>query len=345
MNLNAVLHHIPPLDMDHPAPTAPAVEEYFRHYRLDFGATMAEVSHYIGRFESGQFDLVCQLFLRPDARGTIFVVHGYFDHVGLYAPLIGHLLSRNFSVVAFDLPGHGLSSGESASISSFSSYDRALEDCIRLCQANVAKPLHVVGQSTGAAAVMSYLMREQHQPFDKIILLAPLVRPRGWHLVRMAHFVLKPFRDQLRRDFKTNSHDPAFVDFVEHQDPLQSRYLILAWIGALKHWIKWFLQQLPSPLPLLVIQGEEDETVDWRYNIKVIGEKFPAAQFSYAAQGNHHLVGESVEIRAMVFQAIDRYLENALPADTGDFPGGKPDRLAVEPAVAVVTGQRFYPDS
>ena len=315
MNLNAVLHHIPPLDMDYLTQAAPAVEEYFHHYGIDFANTLPGVTQHIGSFESGHFDIVCQLFLRQDARGTVFVVHGYFDHVGLYAPLIGHLLSKGYSVVAFDLPGHGLSTGEPASISSFSHYDKALENCLRLCQQHLPKPWHVIGQSTGGAAVMSYIMRERNHGFDKVILLAPLVRPMRWRLGKVAHMGLSRFRDQMTRKFKPNSHDPAFMDFVENQDPLQSRFLKMAWIRALKQWLKWFLGLPPSDVALLVIQGDGDTTVDWRYNLKIIHDKFPGASLVQVKQAKHHLVGEAEAIRGQVFQAVDHYLRGQAMQD------------------------------
>ena len=48
--------------------------------------------------------------------GTVIVVHGYMDHIGLYGHLIRHLLGRQLTVVCLDLKGHGLSSGAACSI-------------------------------------------------------------------------------------------------------------------------------------------------------------------------------------------------------------------------------------
>ena len=44
-------------------------------------------------------------------RGTVLICHGYFDYVGLYRHLIAHVLELGYAVLAYDLPGHGLSSG------------------------------------------------------------------------------------------------------------------------------------------------------------------------------------------------------------------------------------------
>lgn len=311
--------------MENLQPAEAPVQEYFRHYGLDFETSLPGVSHHIGLFESGHYDLACQLFLREGSRGTVFVVHGYFDHVGLYSSLIGHLLSKNYSVIAFDLPGHGLSSGERASIPSFSHYDQALSDCVARCHGELPTPWHVIGQSTGGAAVMSFIMRQRHPVFDGVVLLAPLVRPLHWHLGRLAYGALGRFRDQMPRRFNVNSHDTEFLEFVASGDPLQSRHLKLAWVAALDQWLKWFLQLPASSAALLVVQGESDATVDWRYNLKVIAKKFPDAKFIRLVDAHHHLVGESGEVRGEVFEAIDRYLDGKPPLQNTPASEDRPD--------------------
>lgn len=308
MNLNAVLHHIAPLDLDYLTGPAPAVEDYYRHYGINLAESMPGVRQHIGTFESGHFHLVCQLFLKQDARATVFLVHGYLDHVGLYGHLLRHLLSRGYSVVAFDLPGHGLSTGEPANISSFSHYDRALEDCMRLCAGKLTEPWYVVGQSTGGAAVMSLVLRKPQHPFKRIVLLAPLVQPASWGGWRWVHLAARPLLKKLKRGFPANSHDEAFLDFVQNNDPLQCRHLKVGWITAMRKWRKWFLGLPPSKDKPLILQGDGDGTVDWRYNLEQLESKFPDAEVVVLSEVRHHMVNESAEYRNRIFGAMDRYL-------------------------------------
>ncbi|MED5413144.1 MAG: alpha/beta fold hydrolase, partial [Pseudomonadota bacterium] len=85
-------------------------------------------SHRMGLLRSYNFDLVCQSFCTSldKQKGTVFIIHGYFDHTGLYGHLIKHCLQKGLTVISFDLPGHGLSSGDPASIDSFNQYSDAL---------------------------------------------------------------------------------------------------------------------------------------------------------------------------------------------------------------------------
>src|SRR5699024_6573662 len=104
----------------------------------------------------------------------------------------------------------------------------------------------------------------QPAPFEKIILLAPLVWPCGWAAGKYLHAVLRPFMRQVPRHFVNNSHDDAFCDFLANQDPLQCRHLPLAWISAWKRWLPGFRQALPCQQPVHIIQGTDDTTVDWQ---------------------------------------------------------------------------------
>lgn len=107
------------------------------------------------QFRIGAFDCdgvkICSCYWLPkEPRGTTFLVHGYFDHLGLYGHLIEHLLARGQAVVAFELPGHGLSGGEPLAIDSFGDYQRVLSDLLQRCR-HFPKPFNAVGQSTGGA--------------------------------------------------------------------------------------------------------------------------------------------------------------------------------------------------
>ena len=91
----------------------PSDEIYFEHYGLDFPG----VSHTFGRLESRGRRLAGHVFLPDEPRGTVVVLHGYLDHVGVHSRLIRFLLGTGHAVAAYDMPGHGLSSGRRASTS------------------------------------------------------------------------------------------------------------------------------------------------------------------------------------------------------------------------------------
>lgn len=314
MNLNLLAANIKPLDLGAKPATSEAERDYFRHYKINFEESMEGVNHYFGHFHSGRFNIVTHYFENKTALETCFIVHGYYDHAGLYRHLIEYCLKRNFSVVIYDLPGHGLSTGEPASIASFSEYQSVLSDLLALFSAVAPAPWHTIGQSTGAAIVMDFLLsgnclKNNTAVFDKTVLLAPLVRPVAWQQAKWKHVIASLFVKSIKRKFIVNSHDPIFLDFLKNRDPLQTRVLPMQWVSALKKWQRYFLSLPASNFFPLVVQGKEDTTVDWPYNLSVVKTKFPHAKVFYMNEARHQLVNESEAFRTTMFAAIDLYFD------------------------------------
>ena len=99
------------------------MQEFCQYYGMDFYAQDA-LQHSVGTVPSGPFQLAVHSLATSAARGNLLLLHGYFDHSGLYGKMIEYGLSRGCNVLIFDLPGHGLSTGEAAVIDDFAAYGR-----------------------------------------------------------------------------------------------------------------------------------------------------------------------------------------------------------------------------
>ena len=82
----------------------------------------------------------------------------------------------------------------------------------------------------------------------------------------------------------------------------------LRWVAALRRWLAGLPQQDLGVGPALVIQGDADNTVDWRYNIDIIRQLFPDSQVQYLPGGGHQLANESTRIRAHYLDCVDAYV-------------------------------------
>ena len=283
--------------------TIPGAPAYLGHYGLALADMPQGVRHAMGAVAAGGYRIAAHCWFHPTPGGTAFVVHGYFDHVGLYGHLIRHLLGRSLNVVAFDLPGHGLSDGERVTIASFDHYVEVFEGVLDAA-AGLPRPWHGVGQSTGGAIVLHHLLRAAEHPFAGVALLAPLVHPRRWGINRLIYLAARRWRRQIPREFVANSGDPAFLEFIAHRDPLQARHLPLEWIGAMKRWAEELHELPPSSRPASVIQGDADTTLDWRYNLRLLRRKLPNGRFHLLPGARHHLVNETAPIREQAFAAL-----------------------------------------
>lgn len=300
-------------DFDDASPLTTIEADYLRHYGLDFSDQFPAMRHCFGYQVVDGYQLATHYY-QPSEKpcGTVLALHGYFDHSGLYRHLIEYCLQRNYALLTYDLPGHGLSTGGEGEIDDFLEYVQVLSHYVGLAQA-LPGPLHIAGSSTGGAIIMEYLAEQRlnkvTSPFSSILLLAPLVRPVKWSKLLFMYHTMRFFVRSVERSFVESSHDQAFVKFVEYDDPLQNRRVAASWIGALIRWVGRF-KRVRLELSPVVIQGGEDETIDWQYNLKMIKRNFQDPKVHFIPEARHQLVNESEEIRAQVFAYLDQYLCN-----------------------------------
>lgn len=292
------------------AATLPAeAQAYQRYYGLDLPQHGA-VQRRLGCFHCAGLELVAQLWLPPQPQATLILLHGYYDHTGLYRHVIDWALGLNLAVLTCDLPGHGLSAGARASIDDFATYQQTLQALFaEAASLDLPQPWHLCGQSTGGAILLDYLLLGEPRPEPgATILLAPLVRPRAWGLSKLSYHLLGPFKTEIPRRFSENSTDAEFLDFLQHRDPLQPRTLPIAWVGALARWIPRIEKAPRSVQQPLVVQGEDDMTVDWRHNLQVLQDKFDRPDILRLHGARHHLVNEREALRRQYFAFLSERL-------------------------------------
>ena len=127
---------------------------------------------------------------------------------------------------------------------------------------------------------------------SNVVLIAPLLHSAHWGVSRFA-VGLAPMKS-VKRKFRKNSSDPSFMDF-QKSDPLQYDRIPLSWTDANAAWAKYMLSSdaVFDGERVVFIQGDNDEVVDWKYNMKYFRRKFPKAKFSMYDDGRHQLMNES----------------------------------------------------
>ncbi len=288
---------------------SPLAQAYFEFYDIDFEKRLSGVKHHFGVFPSSGFDIAAHVFVPEKGKRTAYLYHGFYDHVGLFKHVIEYCLKNGYAVVAYDLPGHGLSTGKRAEIDSFDQYESVLNDAFfAAAPFNLPKTKIAIAQSTGCAVLMTYMLGGG-SAFDKAVLLAPLVRPGGWRWGRPLHNMIGNLIPSLPRRWAENSGDAEFLSWLREVDILQCKVLPMRWVNALKHWEPKFHSLPVSHKTILVVQGDADTTVDWKFNLPAIREHFPNAVVSHLSRARHHLVNETVEIREQIWERVAAYLE------------------------------------
>lgn len=253
-------------------------------YRKLYGLHLLDCEHWQGYVQMPLFRLHVQVF-KPKLdkiQGTVCLLHGYLEHSGIYQPIIREILEQGFSVITYDLPGHGLSNGSPASIQNFDHYQQVLMAVYQYVKHadQLPKPWVGIGQSTGGAIWMHHLLeyaeKRQDPIVDRVLLLSPLIRPAktAWWHNPVGLGIIRRIKRQVPRHFRRNNHNPEFLRFIRLKDPLQPRMMGMDWILAMSKWMQEMEERPACRIPVWLAQGALDQTVDWRYNIEFIRRKF-----------------------------------------------------------------------
>lgn len=302
------------LNLNKPYQASREIDAYRRLYGLD----QLQGHHWQGFVEMPLFKLHVQVF-QPNIdkiKGTVFLLHGYLEHSGIYQPIIREILEQGFSVITYDLPGHGLSNGSPANIQNFDHYQQVLHAVYQYVKnANqLPKPWLGIGQSTGAAILMHHLLeyaqRRENPIIERVLLLSPLIRPAksAWWHNPVGLGIIRRIKREVPRHFKRNNHNPEFLRFVRLKDPLQPRMMGMDWILAMSKWMQEMENRPACRIPVWLAQGAQDQTVDWRYNIEFVRHKFRLQTLLMLEEGSHQLINERADIRAALTGLIPAFL-------------------------------------
>ena len=292
---------------------SPMELKYCQFYGLDFEHQLDSVVHHFGFVDSCNYRIACHLYQqKQSSKGTWYILHGYFDHVGMMTHIIRFFLQQGYDVLAYDLPGHGLSTGRPATIPDFSIYSLVLDDLHNYCQTLLSNPCHAFGQSTGCAIITDFLNEKTHHnkplPFEQVVLSAPLVRPCLWKSGRIQLYLIRLFVKHIPRKFTNNSRDQDFLKKA-HNDPLTARTLPTQWVSALDRWIRRIeSSKVQIPRNPLIIQGTQDSTVDASHNIAQLQKLYDQPDTLWLENARHHLPNELKETREQYFNWLEGHL-------------------------------------
>lgn len=299
---------VEPIETVNPAEYPLFVMNYFVHYGLD--GDWYKAQHRFGSFKSAGFALAAHLYKPARYTAAVMLLHGYLNHSGQFRHLIRYLLENGFAAAVYDLPGHGLSSGETAAIDSFCQYIQTTQDFLEVVKRHLDGPYYAVGFSTGAAILIEMMLESIAADFEKIILAAPLIRWSMYEQSKGTYRVYRQFTDKIARFHRKNSSDKEFLIFNKTQDYLHAKHLSLKWVKALFDWNDKIESMAHCGREVLVLQGNKDGTVDWKYNLNLIRQRFPNARIEMIAGANHELFNEAAEYRQQALELVGKYFQS-----------------------------------
>jgi len=198
-------------------------------------------------------------------RATVYVVHGYGEHLGRHEPLARALAAAGFAVHALDLQGHGQSHGDRAFLTTLAD---VVADVLELA-ARVAPPdgpAFLFGHSMGGLVAL----RAAQAPagaalFGGAVLCAPALKVDPAVDTALNRFLALSLSSLLPKlpvtplDARKLCTDARVVDAYT-RDPLVYHGAIRVRTGAeiIKGIDAAFADAAATAVPLLVVHGKED---------------------------------------------------------------------------------------
>ena len=250
---------------------------------------------------------------------AIALVHGYGDHGGRHTWFGEDMAARGYAVYAYDLRGHGLSSGTRGQIKRFDDYldDTAVFlDEVRRRQPG--KPVVLLGHSLGGLICARFA---EERPCDvrALVLSSPFfaltVQPEPMKLFgAKALSALWPGRD-IGNTVRAEdlSHDQAVVEAYV-TDPLVHHVATARWAAETLAAQDAAMAAAPRvTLPLLLLYGKDDQVADPAFAEAFFATAGSADKKLVPYKRFYHELFNEVE-RERVFADVAAWLAERLPA-------------------------------
>ena len=248
-----------------------------------------------------------------EVRGILAIVHGLGGHSGLYKTIVEHLLPREYAVYAFDLRGHGRSSGQRGYINTWAEFRDDLQAFLKLIQQQQpGYPIFLLGHSLGGVIALDYTL---HYVKDQSILAGVIgfsfsIGQVGVPLSRVVlgklfSRVWPRFSLHIGLDFSAGSRNQKILDSYT-QDKLRHTlatarlstefFATVDWIHT--HAEKW-------QVPLLILHGGADR-IAFPAGSKIFYEKvnYPD-KLRIEYPGGYHNLHDDINYLEVITDLVD----------------------------------------
>ena len=281
-------------------------------------ATAGAVPHRTGTFEGRNgARLFEQSWHATDPRAALVVHHGLRSYSAHYSDFAGHLAAHGVSTYAYDMRGHGRSSGHRATLTGF---DDLLDDLDHFIasvrQREPGRPIFLMGHSVGGAVVSLYVAKRR-PALAGLIVLAPALRIDR-SLLELAATpsagALAPYAGLLDTPNAAFSRDPAVVREMD-VDPLiyQQNGPAITGVSLLAALARVWARVETIDVPVLGVHGTADTLTDPRGTAEFTARVRNADHRLVLYRGLFHDLIREPE-RAQVEADLTQWIEARLPA-------------------------------
>ncbi len=269
-----------------------------------------------------------------ESKGTILLQQGHNEFIEKYFETIQEFLDRNYSVIAFDWRGQGMSDHQlkdihKSYIKNYKRHDQDLKYILNeIIENNFPKPLIGVGHSMGGCLMLSAFYNHPEK-FSKGILSAPMLGFKNERFLRTASSLMNLFRkdtDYLLGSKPNMGKETPYDQNDLTTDPIRYKRIInlvrkhpnIRLWGVTNAFAKAVNQRFrimraknwaeKIDLNILIINNTNDLVVDSK-KIEIMNDRLKNSSMIKFNDTQHEIFMEKDEHRATMWKAIDDFLK------------------------------------
>ena len=253
-----------------------------------------------------------------EPRAALMIVHGLAEHAGRYQHVVEAFLREGYVIYGHDHRGFGKSGGPRGHWERFEDVLKDMDMIVRhVRDEHPDLPFGMFAHSMGGTIGVQYLYHYNH--FDAAAISAPGFGPgpdQNQLLLRLMPILarLMPRRafDRGESDEYRLSHDPAQAR-AWNEDPLVHPYATPRWAMEYLRAAREARELFPKlTIPILVIMGEADVTVDTALIREAVAAAGPNVTFRTYPGAYHEVHNEIPEIREPMIKDLVAWMNEQL---------------------------------
>ena len=268
-------------------------------------------------------------------KGTILLQQGHNEFIEKYYETIQEFLDKDYSVIAFDWRGQGLSDHQlkdihKAYIKDFKRHDKDLKYILEeIIEKNFPKPLIGIGHSMGGCIMLS-AFHDNPKVFSKGILSAPMLGFKNEKFLITVSSIMNFFRGNKNYLIGSKPNMGKEIPFSQNDlttDPVRYKRIIdlvrkkpnIRLWGITNAFAKAVNQRLKTirkrnwaetiNLNILIINNINDRVVD-SIKIDTMKERLKNCQIIKFKETEHEIFMEQDHHRKRMWKKIDDFLKN-----------------------------------
>ena len=198
-------------------------------------------------------------------QAVICLVHGLGEHSGRYGHVADSLIQAGYTLISFDLRGHGKSEGPRGHTPSYEALMQDISSLLEVANKQFPQlPSFLYGHSLGGNLVLNYVLRRQSH-FKGVIATDPWLRlafePPRFKIIlaQITNYIWPSFSQKSGLDTKAISRDSEVV-YAYENDPLGHDHISARMFVGIYQAGQWVLEHASElSLPLLLMHGGADK--------------------------------------------------------------------------------------